>query len=220
VSILKMNRSRRVFPPALAACVLLFASFGAAAQKEKSAGNVLAKGNLYYSSDDITDRAAKEYKDVRGRYKGTREAETAQYFLASYYHRKFYIVREKQREDDEDAIHEAQEEYEDYIKKFAPYSQSPEWLADSHFNLALIWFEYGHRGTAVDYLNKLQHAAGKDPKVYIYDVLWSPRSSDRVEGHYDSAELAAFTREQIQNNRTVGEVVDGLRRWCRERQGR
>ena len=219
MSTFRVTRSGRVFLQAWAACGLLFASSGAVAQKvaRRQAPpdkNVLAKGNLYYSSDDITDKAAREYRQVKKKYRGTKDAEAAQYLLASYYHRKFYIIRTKQREDDEDAIHEAQEEYEDYIKTYAT-APSPEWLADSYFNLALIWFEYGHKAVAVNHLNKLQQAAEKDPKVYIYDVLWSPRSNDRVEGHYNSAQLAAFTREQINNGLTTGQIVEVLREWCR-----
>ncbi len=46
----------------------------------------LAVADLYYKNNDITDRAAVEYRRVRDQFRNSKEAETAQYFLG---HRKF-----------------------------------------------------------------------------------------------------------------------------------
>src|SRR5712664_4001411 len=69
---------------------------------------ILAQADLYYKNDDITkDRAAALYRQVRDKFSTSKEAETAQYFLASYYHRKFYIQREKQLNEDQAPLNEA-----------------------------------------------------------------------------------------------------------------
>jgi hypothetical protein len=215
---LKMTRVQKIAAAALAVAPLVFSPVNAAAQHEQDA---LAKGNLYYSSDDITDKAAMEYRSVKNssKYKGTKTGGTAQYLYASYYHRKFYIVRERMQKDDEWAIHKAEKEYGDYIRDYK-HSEPPEYLSDSYFNLALIWLEYGHGKDAVKQLNSLRSAARQDPSVYIYDVIWSPHSKDRVEGYYNAEQLADVIQNLIERGLSTQGVVAGLRDWCRNhRQG-
>lgn len=216
---LKTKLARGVIPATLAACALLSASAATPTRAQNrpsssSASDALAKGNLYYSSDDINDEAAEEYKVVMSKYRGTKEAEAAQYLLASYYHRKFYIKWEKRGEKDEKAIHEAEDEYGDYADDYKD-KPSPEWLADSYFNLTLIWREYGHPDHAVRYLEKLREAAAKNPTVYIYDVIWSSNNSDRVEGDYDAVALADVTQKLVEAGQSTPQVVAGIREWCR-----
>ena len=216
--ILRTRRARRVAAAALACASLLFCSADAVAQRRsvptQKKEDLLAKGNLYYSSDDITDRAADEYRKVKNSYKGTEVGGAAQYLYASYYHRKFYIVREKRGKNDEDAIHKAEKEYGDYIHDYRKVA-SPQYLADSYFNLALIWLEYGHRDVALSKIREVRAAAEKDASVYIYDVLWSPFSSDRVEGDYVTSELADVTEELINRGLDARQVANEIRSWCR-----
>jgi len=210
---LERNRALKIAAMALAVAPLIVSPADAPAQHEE---DVLARGNLYYSSDDITDKAATEYRKVKNspKYRGTKTGGAAQYLYASYYHRKFYIVREKMQKEDEEAIHKAQKEYGDYISDYRR-AAPPEYLSDSYFNLALIWLEYGHRNEAVEQLGNLRAAARQDPTVYIYDVIWSPRSGDRVEGYYNAAQLADVTQNLIGRGLSTPEVVAGIRDWCR-----
>jgi hypothetical protein len=215
---LKRTRAQRIAAVALAVAPLILSPAYAPAQHEQ---DVLAKGNLYYSSDDITDKAAVEYRSVKNsfKYKGTKTGGTAQYLYASYYHRKFYIVREKMQKDDEWALHKAEKEYGDYIDDYSR-AEPPEYLSDSYFNLALIWLEYGHGKEAVKQLNSLRAAAKQDPTVYIYDVIWSPNSRDRVEGYYNAEKLADVAQNLIERGLSTREVAAGIRDWCRNnRQG-
>jgi hypothetical protein len=176
---------------------------------------VLARGNLYYSSDDITDRAANEYRSVVRRYHPrTKEAEAAQYLLASYYHRKFYIVREKKHEKDDYALNVAEVEYNNYIRRYMN-TGSREWLAECYFNLSLIWLEYGKRDKALEQLNKLRKLGNVDGTIYVYDVIWSPHSNDRVEGYYDQQMLVNITETLIKTKASLPEVVQEIRKWCR-----
>ena len=199
---------------ALAACLLSLSPREAPARSPQSRSNVLAKGNLYYSSDDVTDRAAAEYRKVRMSHAGKKEAEAAQYLLASYYHRKFYIVLVKRQQTDADALREAEAEYKNYIKQYAR-ARAPEWVAESHFYLSLVLLQNGRRAEALQQLNELRGVAAKDSKVYIYDVIWSPYAVDRVEGQYDARQLADEATRLINRNLDLYQVVRELRRWCR-----
>ena len=85
---------------------------------------ILAKADVYFKNNDITDRAAVEYRTVRDRFPRTREAATAQYYLGSYYHRKFYIQKEKKLREDPGVLVEAQGQYEDYAQPLRLANQS------------------------------------------------------------------------------------------------
>src|SRR5437868_7602529 len=61
----------------------------------KAAQQVLAKALFYYNNDDISDEAARQCQLVLKQYSSTPEAETAQFYLGSYYQRKYYILKER-----------------------------------------------------------------------------------------------------------------------------
>lgn len=190
---------------------------------------ILAKADLYYKNNDITDRAAVEYRAVRDRFPRTKEAATAQYYLGSYYHRKFYIQRETKLREDLGLLVEAQGQYEDYVKRFAWQTNPPEWLADAYFNLALIFLQRGDNKKAEELLGKMYGAAPYDPTIYVYQVIWSPDTKDLINSSFDSKQLAeyansliytyAYNRQQVQ--RTPGSpfqaIVEKIKGWCKGR---
>ncbi|MCM3905018.1 MAG: tetratricopeptide repeat protein, partial [Pyrinomonadaceae bacterium] len=133
----------------------------------------LAVADLYYKNNDISDKAAVQYRKVRDQFPSSKEAERAQYFLGSYYHRKFYIQKEKKLKEDYGILVEAQRQYEEYASKYAWRSKSPDWLADTYFNLALVFLQRGDNKKAEEFLGKMYGAAPYDRTTYVYQVIWS-----------------------------------------------
>lgn len=179
----------------------------------------LTLADFYYRNDDITDRAAAEYRKVRDSFPQSRQAEKAQYFLGSYYHRKFYIEKEKRLKEDPGALVEAQGQYEDYIDKYAWSNKSPDWLSDAYFNLALISLQRGNSQQAEVYLGKMYGSAAYDPTVYVYQVIWSPSSRTVVDTTVDARRLSQYANSLVYGLRqqrisSFGEVVDRLQGWC------
>lgn len=212
-------------------------SSGSALGQRRSAGNVarqtsdskkaLALGDFYYKNNDISDKAAIQYRRVRDSNPKSAEGATAQYFLGSYYHRKFYIQREKKLKEDFGLLVEAQGQYEDYANKYAFNSPSPEWLSDAYFNLALIFLQRGDTWKAEHFLGKMYGASTNDSRIYIYQVVWSPNSKDVVDSNLDARQLAQFTNSLIYGARNAQKqqpqqqqapsfdyMIDRIRQWC------
>ena len=188
---------------------------------------ILAKADLYYKNNDITDRAAVEYRAVRDRFPKTKEAATAQYYLGSYYHRKFYIQREQKLKDDLGVLVEAQGQYEDYAQRYAWQTNPPEWLADAYFNLALIFLQRGENKRGEEFLGKMYGAAPYDRTTYIYQVIWSPNSIDVIDASFDSKQLAEYANSLIYSQAYAqraplsppfDSIVEKIKRWCKGRQ--
>jgi tetratricopeptide (TPR) repeat protein len=188
---------------------------------------ILAVADLYYKNNDISDKAAVEYRKVRDQFPSSKEAETAQYFLGSYYHRKFYIQRDKKLKEDYGLLVEAQGQYEDYVNRYAWRSRSPDWLADAHFNLALIFLQRGENQKGEAALGKMYGAAPYDPTTHVYQVIWSPNTKDVIDGRFDSKQLAeyansliythAYTQQRNPSGRTFEIIVEKIKLWCKGR---
>ena len=189
-------------------------------QQTSQSKAILAQADLYYKNDDITkDRAAGLYRQVRDKFPTSKDAETAQYFLASYYHRKFYIQREKELQENLAALIEAGAQYEDYVNRYAWRSKSPDWLSDAYFNLALISLQRGDTFKAEQWLGKMYGASPSDQKVYVYQVIWSPNARDVIDSNYDAKALAEYANSLVYAQRqrklsSFNSIVDKLKAWC------
>lgn len=184
----------------------------------------LALGDFYYKNGDITDKAAVQYRKVRDSAPKSSEGATAQYYLGSYFHRKFYIQKEKKLKEDVGLLTEAKAEYEGYASKSAWNSPKPEWLSDAYFNLALILAQRGDSQQTEQYLGKMFGAAPYDQKVYIYQVVWSPSAKDVVDAYVDSRQLAQYANSLVYSSRqaqlkqsqppSFDYFVERIRQWC------
>lgn len=188
---------------------------------------ILAKADVYYKNNDITDRAAVEYRAVRDRFPKTKEAATAQYSLGSYYHRKFYIQRETKLREDYGVLVEAQGQYEDYVNRYAWQTNPPEWLADAYFNLALIFLQRGDNKKAEELLGKMYGAAPYDRLTHVYQVIWSPDTKDLIDSSFDSKQLAEYANSLIYSQAYAQQkppgppfdsIVEKIKRWCKGKQ--
>jgi len=188
---------------------------------------ILAVADLYYKNNDISDKAAVQYRKVRDQFANTKEAEKAQYYLGSYYHRKFYIQKEKKLNADYGLLGQAQSEYEAYASKYAWKSKSPDWLADAYFNLALVSLQRGDNKKAEGFLGKMYGAAPYDRTTHVYQVIWSPSTRDLIDSSFDSKQLAeyansliynyAYDQQQLrmQQGSPFETIVEKIKLWCK-----
>lgn len=188
-------------------------------QQQAAAKQAYSLGIFYYHNDDISDKAATQFEMVRKKYPNTKEAESAQYYLASYYQRKYYIQREKWRKTDAAALGLAEKEYFAYIDRYSNHASS-EWLSDSHFNLALVFLQWNKTDWAGDILQRMLRASNADRKVYLYQIIWSSNTSDVIDDHLDAGELARYTRTLVNNGQPFENNVANLRRWCQGQKSR
>jgi hypothetical protein len=189
---------------------LTTAAFG----KTASPAQLLKQGSSYQAADDTTDRAADIYRQLIRLFPKSVEAEAAQFFLGSYYHRKFFILEQREKMQDWGALNRAEEELYKYKGKYPKGS----YLADTYHLLATIALRRGYSGTAVSWLQNMKQAAAADKKVYIYRMTWSPNTNDVVKRYCDSRALADANLEPVNEkfdfDRVMNEVTNWARRNC------
>lgn len=178
------------------------------------AAQLLKQGTYYQSIDDISDRAADSYRLVILKYPGSAEAEQAQFYLASYYQKKFFILEKTSHVEDWSAFNEAEAALHRYIEKY-PSKGKGSYLADAYHTLAIIALRRGDTGLATQHLNKMSKAATRDPKVFIYKVVWSRDPSAVVNVNCTTKALATGTLESMRSSLSFDQLVGGLRTWCR-----
>lgn len=192
------------------------------AQRRAAAGStpeeIFSLGFFYYNNSDIRDdNAAKQFQRVIRNYSRSEEAERAQFFLASYYQRKYYIRKERYGEADPDALNAAENEYEKYIQNY-PNGGPCQCLSDAYFNLAMVHLQKGNHNAARHRLARLSEEAGKDPSVYIYQVVWSSNSNDVIDSHFDAKSLAQYTSKI--SGLPFDDAVNVLKRWSRDQKSK
>jgi hypothetical protein len=178
---------------------------------QSASEKILRKGIAYYNTDDISDQAAAQFMLILRNYKTSSEAESAQYYLASYYQRKFYIIKRNQGREDKGLLAKAKTEYGNYTKNYL--KQGSKWLSDAFFNLALVYFQLNDSKNAGWELNKMGQFSGMDPQVYIYEVVWSPDSGDVIDGWYQADALAEFVKGN--SEKSFQNLINVTKRWCR-----
>ena len=184
------------------------------AQTDQLAQRQLDLALHYYNTDDLNKRAEELLKQVLKRYDGTAESESAQYYLAAYYQRRFYLCSIKQGDPDWSALKQGRDEYRTYTDKY--YNRGTrQWLNESFFNLAMVYLQLGEPWNAVNELEKMKKAAEIDPGVYIYQIVWSPQSQDVIDSSLPAAKLADYALKVIhENGKDFDRAVLLIQRWC------
>jgi hypothetical protein len=187
--------------------------------QRKDADKVLALGDFYLKHNDVTDAADRYYKQVIISAPGTRQAGLAQYNRGSYWHKKFYILRERKganTSNQQSALIEAEGQYYDFVDKFADKTDTTDLLADASYNLALVYLQRNNRAYALGWLNRmLNGATARDPQIYIYRVVWSSNPADVIDRTVDAKGLTMFTRDAISSGLSVDQVISQVKQWCR-----
>jgi tetratricopeptide (TPR) repeat protein len=191
-------------------------------QKAATAGGspeeLFSRGVFYLDNNDVTDKAAAEFGLLMRKYPKSQEAQKAQFFLGSYYQRKYNILS-KRRQDSADLEHlyKAEKAYQAYIDKY-PNDGPCECLADAYFNLALVHMQSGYSGKAGGLFNKLKEIHRVDSRVYIYQVVWSSSSKDIIDSHFDTRRLGEYA--YTINVRDFDDFTALLKTWCRSEKSR
>jgi hypothetical protein len=182
---------------------------------DKSPQSTLELALYYYNNDDLNDRAEHLFKQLlTKRYHGTPQSETAQYYLAAYYQRRFYLCRDKRGDPDWSALKQAAVEYRNHTDKY--YGEgSHQWLNDSFFNLAMVHLQLGEPWNALNELSKMKNAAEIDSGVYIYQIIWSSQSQDVIDSSFPASQLADYATKVIQENgKNFDRAVLLIQKWC------
>lgn len=207
---------------ALLACMMTFVQ-PAVPQRSRptSPREILALGIYHYNNDDISGLAEQFFRQLlTPRYAETEEAESARYFLASYYERKFYIQRAKWRKDDWDSLKRAAAEYRLYTDQYYK-SGTAKWLSDAFFNLAIVDMQLNENQSAVEELSKIRGAAERDPTIYVYQIVWSPQSKDVIDAALSAVRLGDITLSlTAKGDGYFEQRVAALTLWCQGEKSR
>jgi hypothetical protein len=189
-------------------------------QQQATRSRSLDRGMFYLINNDTSDKAAREFKQVIKNYPGSQEAEDAQYALGLYYHRKYYISKEKWRRTFSESLTSASAAYREYATRYSTHG-SGNWLSDARFNLSLVYMEGGAFEAAVNELSRIiLYDSGRDPVINVYKLIWSPDADDVIDKDFDARELAEHTRTLAQLYKyspDIERVVLPLKRWCKSR---
>lgn len=219
-------RLRVVLP--LLCCLLICGEAIVCGQKKRSAAaastpaQILDLGFFYYNNDDINDTAAVNFRKVISRFPDTVEAEKAQYYLGSYYQRKYYVQKAKYGQPPNDlALIEARDEYLNYTNKYVKKG-THQWLADAFFNRALVFLQLkalraDNKLYAQYELNKAADFAYLDDSIYVYQVVYSQSPGDVLDGNYDTVALAKYANSIQSQIKNFDQQIAAIRDWCRQR---
>ena len=190
---------------------VLIALTTAAFAKTPSAAQLLKQGSSYQAADDTTDRAADIYRQLIRIHPKSVEAEAAQFFLGTYYQRKFFILEQRNKTQDWNALNQAEQELYKYKGKYPKGS----YLADTYHILATIALRRGYGSTAVSWLQTMKQAAAADKKVYIFRMTWSPNTNDVVKRYCDTRALADANLDPVNKKFDFDSVMNEVTNWAR-----
>jgi len=182
--------------------------------KANTADQILKLGFFYYNNDDISDKAATQFRIVISKYPKSSEAETAQYYLGSYYQRKYYVKWAQYRKEDKSPLELAVREYRVYTDKYYK-SGSHKWLGDAFFNLALVYLQKGDARNAGFELNKMKGASNLDSSVYIYQVIYSKNYEDVIDRSVATEGLASYTSSLVYSGKSFWQITASIKDWSK-----
>jgi hypothetical protein len=176
----------------------------------QSAAQLLKEGSRYQAADDTSDRAPEVYRQLIMKYPKSAQAEAAQYFLGAFYERKFFILEQRSNVQDWDSMNKAENELYVYLGRYPRGF----YLADAYQSLAIVALRRGYRGSAKSLYGKMREAAGKDRKVYIFRLTWSPNTGDVIKGYCDTSSLASASIDAIDKESSFDGVIGILTNWA------
>lgn len=179
--------------------------------KTPSAAQLLKQGSSYQAADDTTDRAADIYRQLIRLFPKSTEAEAAQFFLGTYYARKFFILEQRSKTQDWEALNRAEEELFKYKGKYS----SGFYISDAFHLLATIAMRRGYTKNALTYLQAMKQTARIDTKVYIFRMTWSPNTSDVVKRYCDTGALADTSLQLINKKLAFDSAMSDVTNWAR-----
>jgi len=178
------------------------------------ATELLKEGRYYHGLNDISDRAAERYQMTMKASPRSPQAEEAQYYLGTYFQKKFYLLEERYRVQDWSTFNRAEEAYFGYISKYTGKGFHL-YLSDAYYALAMVALRRGSDENAQKYLWALNEASVKDQEVAVFYGLLPPDSKDVKNAVCNSRSLAAATLEIIGKEKSFPGRTNMLRQWHR-----
>ena len=170
----------------------------------------LKRAGTYHAADDTTDQAADAYRETIRQFPNSAEAEAAQFYLASYYNRKFYLLEHRNNVQDWDSLNRAEEELYRYKGKYPRGA----YLADAYHMLATIALRRGYRDTAVSWLTTMKQAAATDGKVYLSRLIWSSAQNESIKGYCGTAALADVNLDVLRKTSSFNDAMTAVTNWA------
>src|ERR1700704_5366933 len=112
--------------------IVLSSGLSMVVRAQATAVQLLNEGSAYQSADDTNDRAAIAYRLVIQRYPRTAQAEQAQYFLGTYYEKKFFLLEGQSKVEDWSSFNEAEQALYGYVGTYK-LRGTKSYLADSYY---------------------------------------------------------------------------------------
>lgn len=192
-------------------------------KSSSAATQLLSRGLFYYNNND--DNAARQFQQVIKQYPSSQEGEDAQYYLGSYYQRKYFVKRKSKSPDPRelrDILINAEAAFQKYISRFTN-NGSRKWLSDAEFNLSLVYLLEGDQKRALLQLDDMLDKSSRDQSVYIYQVDWPLSRKDVIDSNFDAKQLAQFTRSLPSVNALsqsgVDQIIADIKKWCQSQKG-
>jgi tetratricopeptide (TPR) repeat protein len=192
------------------------------AKNKAAVGNspeqLFSRGFFYLNNNNVTDKAADEFKRLMSKYPHSQEAQKAQFFLGSYYQRKYNILSQRGSHlASSSDLYKARDAFRAYIDKY-PNDSPCECLADAYFNLSLVLKQLGANSEAGQWLDKLKGVRDIDSRVYIYQIVWSSSSKDIIDSHFDTGHLGNYA--YTISGRDFDTFIMLMKSWCRSEKSR
>lgn len=185
--------------------------------------NVFARAKALYDNDEIgKDEAAKLFSQVIEHSPFAQDREDARFYLADYWHRRYYISSVTDLGQNSADLLSAYSKYEDYIHhQDIHHHKRGRWYSDARFEKALILLKRGNVKQALDQLSLITKYSNQDPTIFIRQIIWSPNSIDQINSSFDSRQLAAYALSVIRKYQfakqsdVFDKVVAELTVWCK-----
>lgn len=164
----------------------------------------------------------------------------AYYYLADYWHRKFYIAQDNLAPPDIENLSKAYMQYEAYIKECDSHpSKVGWWKSDARFNKALVCLKAAQlrlplrrlnqpalkpdqlAAHARDQLRLIKDYSREDEYIYVRQIIWTPLQSDQINSFVRAHDFAVYAGEiakTIPVSPSQGDfnrLVQSLSQWCR-----
>jgi hypothetical protein len=178
------------------------------------ATELLKEGRYYHGLNDISDRAAERYQMAMKASPRSPQAEEAQYYLGTYFHKKFYLLEQRYEVQDWSSFNRAEEAYFGYISKYSAKGFHL-YLSDAYYALAMAALRRGNDDQARRYLSALNETSVKDKDVSLFYGLLPPDSQDVKNAVCDPRALGAATLKIMAEEKSFPGRTKLLKQWYR-----
>jgi len=160
-----------------------------------------------YNNDrvDPVEATAGKFRRVFETYPESSYAPKAHFFLASYYTRVYFILKNRDRNTSVDLWikEKANPVFQDFISKMETGAYKPGRLQEARYFLALNYVLLNKFKDARDCLDKIMRDRRSENQIiYVYQYYYSPRKEDIIDDSFAPFGLAKDTYEYLYSHPT------------------